>query len=264
MIEIRIHGTGGQGVVIAAKLLADAAAKSGYKSQCFSLYGVERRGGNVESDVRISDRNIFIHSKLYEPDYVVLMEESFANNPQMISGLKTKGGLLINSSKRPEYFSSLGDFRVITVDGNAIARKWGLKLPTGIPIINTAILGSIIAMIQAVEFDSLSEAIKEGKLPSPEKNVEAAREAYGRVKLQMAGAVLPEGEEESGDSVVRFPKFKGQCDFCENCYIFCPAAAIRLDRKGSSFAIAHKFCKRCGICIEECPRGAIGWEVRPK
>ncbi|MGZ3494090.1 MAG: 2-oxoacid:acceptor oxidoreductase family protein, partial [Thermodesulfobacteriota bacterium] len=61
MIEIRIHGTGGQGVVVAAKLLADAAAKSGYKSQCFSAYGVERRGGSVESYVRISDKDIAIH-----------------------------------------------------------------------------------------------------------------------------------------------------------------------------------------------------------
>jgi len=55
----------------------------------------------------------------------------------------------------------------------------------------------------------------------------------------------------------------GQCTLCENCYIFCPAVAIRYDRKGSSFVIAHKFCKKCGICIQECPRGAMGWEVRP-
>jgi len=56
----------------------------------------------------------------------------------------------------------------------------------------------------------------------------------------------------------------GQCTLCENCYIFCPAAAIRFDGKGSSLVIGHKFCKKCGICIEECPQGAIGWEVRPR
>jgi NADPH-dependent glutamate synthase beta subunit-like oxidoreductase len=56
----------------------------------------------------------------------------------------------------------------------------------------------------------------------------------------------------------------GQCTLCENCYIFCPAVAIRFDRKGSSLVIMRKFCKKCGICIEECPRGAIGWEVRPR
>jgi len=56
----------------------------------------------------------------------------------------------------------------------------------------------------------------------------------------------------------------GQCTLCENCYIFCPAAAIMFDRKGSSLVLGHKFCKKCGICIEECPRGAIGWEVRSR
>jgi Pyruvate/2-oxoacid:ferredoxin oxidoreductase delta subunit len=56
----------------------------------------------------------------------------------------------------------------------------------------------------------------------------------------------------------------GQCILCENCYIFCPAAAIRFDRKGSSLVIMHKSCKKCGICIEECPQGVMGWEVRPR
>ena len=56
----------------------------------------------------------------------------------------------------------------------------------------------------------------------------------------------------------------GQCTLCENCYIYCPAVAIRYHGKGSSLVIGHKFCKKCGICIEECPRGAISWEVRPR
>jgi pyruvate ferredoxin oxidoreductase gamma subunit len=120
MIQIRIHGTGGQGVVVAAKLLADAATKSGYKSQCFSAYGAERRGGNVESYVRISDKDIVIHSKLYEPDYIVLMEGSLAKNPETISGLKEEGGMLINSSKLPEDFLPLGNYRIATIDGNAM------------------------------------------------------------------------------------------------------------------------------------------------
>ncbi len=80
MIQMRIHGTGGQGVVVAAKLLADAAAKSGYQSQCFSAYGAERRGGSVESYVRISDQRIVIHSKLYDPEYLIVMDENLIKN----------------------------------------------------------------------------------------------------------------------------------------------------------------------------------------
>jgi 2-oxoacid:acceptor oxidoreductase gamma subunit (pyruvate/2-ketoisovalerate family) len=215
MIEIRIHGTGGQGVVVAAKLLADAAAKSGYKSQCFSAFGVERRGGNVESYVRISDQDIAIHSKSYEPDYLVLMEENLAKNPQVLSGLKEKGGLLINSQKQPESFSSLGDYRIITIDGNAIARKQGLMLATGMPIINTVILGSMVAMIPMVEFDSLSEAIREGKIPSAEKNVGAAREAYHKTKLQRTSTAVSEAKETTEISVTQFPLFKTKMPPCE-------------------------------------------------
>ena len=153
--------------------------------------------------MRISDQDIAIHSKSYEPDYLVLMEESLTKNPQVMSGLKEKGGLLINSSKQPESFSSLGDYRIITIDGNAIARKQGLTLATGMPIINTVILGSMVAMIPMVEFDSLSEAIREGKIPSAEKNVEAAREAYHKTKLQRTGTADSEAKETREISVTR-------------------------------------------------------------
>ncbi|HMK52312.1 MAG TPA: 2-oxoacid:acceptor oxidoreductase family protein, partial [Thermodesulfobacteriota bacterium] len=215
MIEIRIHGAGGQGAVVAAKLLADAAAKSGYKSQCFSSYGFERRGGNVESYVRISEKDIAIHSKLYEPDYIVLMEESLTKNPQVISGLKQGGGVLINSSKQPEYFSSLGDYTIVTINANAIARRQGLTLATGMPVINTVILGSMVAMIPGIELDSLSEAIREGKIPSAEKNVEAAREGYDKTKLQRSANVISEVREASEISVTQFPLFKTKMPPCE-------------------------------------------------
>jgi 2-oxoacid:acceptor oxidoreductase gamma subunit (pyruvate/2-ketoisovalerate family) len=223
MIEIRIHGTGGQGAVVAAKLFADAAAKSGHKSQCSSAHGFERRGGNVESYVRISDKDIALHSKSYEPDYIILMEENLAKNPQVMSGLKERGSILINSSKQPEYFSSLGDYRIVTIDGNAIARKQGLTLATGAPVINTVILGSMVAMIPMVEFDCLSEAIRVGKIPSAEKNVEAAREAYHKTKLQRTDTVVSELKEAPEISVTQFPMFKTKMPPCEAGTTHCAA-----------------------------------------
>ena len=223
MIEIRVHGTGGQGVVVASKLLADAAAKSGLKSQCFSAFGAERRGGSVESYVRISDKDIAIHSKLYEPDYIVLMDENLAKNPQVILGLKERGSVLINSSKQPEYFSSLGNYRIVTIDGSAIAKRQGLTLASGMPIINTVILGAIVAMIPMIGFDYLSEAIREAKIPSAEKNVEAAQEAYHRVKLQLAGTVISEIKEAPEISVTQFPKFKTKMPPCETGTTHCIA-----------------------------------------
>ena len=217
MIEMRIHGTGGQGLVIAAKILADAAAKSGCKSQCFSAYGAERRGGSVESYVRISDKNIVLHSKLYDPDYVVIMDENVVKNPETMSGVKDKGLMLINSSKLPQQFSALGNYKVVTIDGNGIARKHGLMMATGMPIINTVILGAIVAIIPTVKFECLSEAIREGRIPSADKNIEAAKEAYDRVREQLTstGGVVSADTEAPDVSLSRVPVFRAKVSPCE-------------------------------------------------
>ncbi len=264
MIEIRVHGTGGQGVVVAAKLLADAAAKSGRKSQCFSAYGAERRGGSVESYVRISDRDIVIHSKLYEPDYIVLMDETLAKNPQTISGLKEEGGLLINSSKLSKDFSSLGNYRIITIDANGIARKQGLTLASGMPVINTVILGAIVAMIPGIGFDYLSRAIRDGKIPLAEKNVEAAREAYHRAKLQLSGTVVSEVSEGPGISVLQLPVFRAKMSPCEAGTTHCIAgedirtilSLIQLNRFEEAFEnikSENPFPGVCGrVCFHPC------------
>ena len=76
MIEIEFIGTGGQGSVVAGRLLADAAARAGYKTQAFSAYGAQRRGGNVESYVRLSSDTIRNHSKIYGADLVILMDKA--------------------------------------------------------------------------------------------------------------------------------------------------------------------------------------------
>ena len=117
MKEIRIHGTGGQGAVIASKLLADAAAKCGFNVQSFAAYGAERRGGRVESYVRFSREPIFVHCKMYEPDYVVMMDKIFAKDPGTALDIKKSGGILINNSSLPEAFISLGNFSSISIRG---------------------------------------------------------------------------------------------------------------------------------------------------
>ena len=93
MIEINIHGIGGQGVVVAAKLLAEAAAGSGYYSQSFASYGTEKRGGKVESYVRVSEDEIHIRSKVYQADYLILMDRDFVKDPKVLSTIKEGGTL---------------------------------------------------------------------------------------------------------------------------------------------------------------------------
>lgn len=219
MIEIRFVGSGGQGVVVAAKLLADAVAKSGYQAQSFASYGALRRGGKVESYVRVSDAQILVHSKMYEPDYLIIMDESLIKQPGVLAGVREGGGIVINSPELPEAFSSLGNFRIVTVDAHRIAASHGLQLPSGMPIINTTVLGAITGMIPTISIEQLAEAIREGKVPAAEKNIEAAEEVYHRVKSQLAGAIVSRVKEEAPKvSVERYPVYQNKMPPCEaNC-----------------------------------------------
>jgi 2-oxoacid:acceptor oxidoreductase gamma subunit (pyruvate/2-ketoisovalerate family) len=219
MIEIKFIGSGGQGAVVAAKLLADAAAKSGYQAQSFASYGALRRGEKVESYVRISDTQIIVHSKMYQPHYLIIMDESIVKEPGMLAGVRKGGGLVINSPELPEAFSSLGNFRIVTVDARRIAASHGLHLPSGTPIINTTVLGAIAAIIPSVSIEQLAEAIRESKVPAAEKNIEAAEEAYHGVKSQLAGAAVTEVKEEAPKvSIERYPVYRNKVPPCEaNC-----------------------------------------------
>jgi 2-oxoacid:acceptor oxidoreductase gamma subunit (pyruvate/2-ketoisovalerate family) len=220
IVEIRIHGTGGQGAVVAIKLLADAAVKSGYKAQSFAAYGAERRGGKVEAFVRIATGEIRVHSKVYNPDYLIIMDESLADL-KTVSGLKEGGGILINSAAPPGTFASLGDFRISTVDASSIAREQGILLPNGTPVINTTVLGAVAAIIPLISIDHVLEAIKEGEIPATEKNIKATKEAYYSVKSStMPSAVVGQVERKEAPkaSVERYPVFQMMTSPCEaNC-----------------------------------------------
>jgi len=182
MIEIEFIGTGGQGSVVAGKLLANAAIKVGYNSQAFSSYGVLRRGGQVESFVRLSEGIIQSHSKIYGADYVIVMDERLLESAQRMRKVKKNATVVINTAKSPDDFPSLTDCNVITIDANRLAIKNGVTLPSGMPIINTTVLGALWGLIPSMEISDLLEALKEAKLPAIEKNLVAAREAYKIVK----------------------------------------------------------------------------------
>jgi 2-oxoacid:acceptor oxidoreductase gamma subunit (pyruvate/2-ketoisovalerate family) len=186
MREIRFHGSGGHGIVVAAKLLADASAKAGYHAQSFASYGALRRGGLVESYVRIDDKQISPHCKIYEADLTILMDERFVEDPQIAAGIKAGSRVLINSQAAVESFTSLGDVRVTTVDAGGVARQNELTLSSGLPMMNTVILGAVLALLGEIDMEHLAVAIREAGLPAAEKNIRAAQEAYNRVISQEA------------------------------------------------------------------------------
>lgn len=103
LIEIRWHGRGGQGAKTASLLLADAAFNTGKYIQGFPEYGPERMGAPITAYNRISDKPITIHSNIYEPDYVVVVDDTLLESVDVTAGLKSTGAIIINTTKDNEY-----------------------------------------------------------------------------------------------------------------------------------------------------------------
>ena len=184
MIEIRVHGRGGQGAVVASKALAIAVASEGRYVQSFPEFGVERRGAPVYAFTRIDDKEIYVRSKIYNPDHVVVLDPTLLDAIDVTEGLKKGGWILINTTKKPSDFSKLSkNYRIATVDAYAIAIKYGLG-PKASPIVNTAILGAFSKITGVVSLDVLLEGIKEIVPIKPKENAEAATEAYNSVNVE--------------------------------------------------------------------------------
>lgn len=163
MIEIRIHGRGGQGAITAAEVLAVAAFKDGKYAQAFGKFGPERRGAPVESFVRIDDQPIRIRQQVYEPDYVIVLDQALMKVVDVKAGLKKDGQLIINTSKEipGAWYVDASDIAVNVI---------------GKPFVNTAMLGAFVkGSACAVTMKSVEEAIQE-RFPGElgKKNAEAA------------------------------------------------------------------------------------------
>lgn len=177
MLEIRFHSRGGQGGVTASKLLAQAAFLEGKYSTAFPLYGAERRGAPITSFTRISQDEIKISSQIYQPDIVVVLDDSILDLVNVTDGLKPGGLLIVNTSDLSRL--PKGDFKVATVNVTDIALNMGLVL-SGNPILNTPILGAL-AKLNVVSLDAALAAIKD--MFSDDRNVNAAKEAYEKVVM---------------------------------------------------------------------------------
>jgi 2-oxoacid:acceptor oxidoreductase gamma subunit (pyruvate/2-ketoisovalerate family) len=141
MHEIRFHGRGGQGTVVASILLAKAFFNAGYYVQSFPVFGVERRGAPVEAYLRLDKKKILIRSNVYTPDHVVVQDAKLLGNVDVVKGLKPGGSILINSKDTPDNLAHFSGFRLAFVDANHIAVKNNLGTRTH-PIINTAMIGA--------------------------------------------------------------------------------------------------------------------------
>ena len=184
LIEIVFHGRGGQGSVTAANLFVAAALKDGNKGvQAFPFFGAERRGAPVKAFARISGDEIHLRSEVYNPDIVIVLDESIMDIVDVLKGLKKDGKVLINTTKKPDDFDFSKKYNVATVDATGIALKHEI-LVGGIPVVNTPILGAIPKILARVTLKSIQNTVKsKWKEELADKNVKATQDAYDDVEV---------------------------------------------------------------------------------
>lgn len=175
MIEIRIHGRGGQGVVTAAELIATAAFHDGKFAQAFPYFGVERRGAPIEAYARIDSREIRLRQHVYQPDYIIIQDATLVGSVDVLAGLKKNSKVIINTEKDlSKALSGIQKSQLYSLPATQIALK-----TIGKPIINTALLGAFAAVSGLIKITSIEKAIRERfpeKLAGP--NIEAMNLAY--------------------------------------------------------------------------------------
>ena len=182
MQEIRFHGRGGQGTVVASILLAKAFFSAGYDVQTFPLFGVERRGAPVEAYLRLDKQKILTRNNVYTPDHVVVQDAKLLQNVDVTKGLKPGGWILLNMAAPPPEPEVYKGFRLAWVDATQIAIDCGLGTRTH-PIINTAMIGAFAKMMDRPPLDNISEAIRADISVQPDGNIRASQTAYENVNL---------------------------------------------------------------------------------
>jgi len=187
MIEIRWHGRGGQGAKTASLLLADVAFNTGKYIQGFPEYGPERMGAPITAYNRISDSAIRTHSNIYEPNFVVVVDDTLLSAVDVTKGLKEDGAILVNTSLDvSEIKKLLPDYsgKIYTIDASKISMEC---LKANFP--NTSLLSAIIKITGIMDKKTLEENMldsfkhKFAKKPDViEPNMEAVRRAWDEVK----------------------------------------------------------------------------------
>ncbi|HUV62182.1 MAG TPA: 2-oxoacid:acceptor oxidoreductase family protein [Thermoplasmata archaeon] len=181
MIEVRFHGRGGQGVVVASEVLANAAFREGFEVASFPFFGVERRGAPVTAFARLDTRPIRLRSSIYEPDYVVVLDSSLMKGVDLLDGLKAGGHVLINYPDGKSLPALPSGYRYYTLDATSIAAEHMIGSKVA-PIVNTAIMGGFARVCDLISLESMLESIRDKAPVKKDANVAAARAAYDRTK----------------------------------------------------------------------------------
>jgi len=183
-IEIRWHGRGGQGVVTGNEILAGAALKEGKYIKAFPEFGAERMGAPIRAFARISDEPMTVHSQVYYPDAVIVIDPTLLKAVKVTDGLKENGVVIANfpddKSKMAQVIGR--DKNIYAVNATKIAVE-----EIGKPMTNTAMLGALVKVTKVVRLDSIIDEMNAkmgGKLSKDvlAKNLNAVKRAYEEVQ----------------------------------------------------------------------------------
>lgn len=178
--EVIIYGRGGQGAKTTAEIIVQAAVKMGKYVQAFPEYGPERSGAPIRTFVRISDEPIRTHEPIWEPDFVLILDESILDNKSFIQNLNTKQPIIVNTNKSKHELNEKIGFsgKLVTIDATGMSKEIiGENRP------NTVILGKFAFVTEIVTLQNIIDVFKEkyaSKLGAEKtaKNLEAIRNAY--------------------------------------------------------------------------------------
>lgn len=275
---------------MAAQALASAAFQEGGYATAFPFFGAERRGAPVLAFTRIDKKRIYRKTQVYEPDYVVVLDEGLIETVNVVEGLKKGGVVIVNTQKKPEDVDVGIDVKLATIDATTVALEV-LKQPAT----NSSILGAFAKATDLVSIESVEKGIIQifGDRLGPKignLNAKAARTAYERTvvgeshghrqlttakkwlpdvkELPLGAAAIPMKtdaglvgpgsfvESKTGSWKVFHPEYDMEkCTMCNFCWFYCPEGCIY--RKQDRMEFDMEYCKGCGICANECPADAI-------
>jgi 2-oxoacid:acceptor oxidoreductase gamma subunit (pyruvate/2-ketoisovalerate family) len=186
IIDIRLHGRGGQGVMTSSYLIAEAALLQDKYVHAFPTFGPERSGAPIAAFARISDEKFYVKTEVYEPDIVVVQDPSLLGQIDVTAGLRENGTILVNTSNPSDEAvmkvkNKRTDAKFGTVDASKIAQE-----EIGLNVTNTAILGALIKMTDGkiINMQALENAIKSrfgGAIA--DKNVKAIKRSFEEVNI---------------------------------------------------------------------------------
>ena len=190
LVEVRVHGRGGQGAVLAVTLAAEVAFRNGYYPQAFPFFGAERRGAPVAAFLRYSNSPLMPRCRISEPDCVAVFDPVSLPVETFLDGLKRNGLLLLNSTEETLPSLEIGQERkMYIVDAAHIAADCGLIF-SGAPLISSVMLGALVRVLQLAPLETFTEALQ-GKFPQFEReNLAAAERGFQEVKEVLRDAIF--------------------------------------------------------------------------